>query len=98
MGWALGLLLVIGAAMAWIGPGTFQVAGFILVAVVLLFVVAGGSPGDVRGISTRGLDERRAEFGALPQGEPESLPEADGELWKRERERYEERAKDKPVA
>jgi hypothetical protein len=57
---------------------------------VIALIMLGGLSGGKRGRSTKGLAERRAEFGPVDRNASDDpLPrQAEEELWRKERERY----------
>jgi len=91
----VGLLAMLGvaAAIALLGPRVAQAPALVVAVLVALLLLAGGLSGGRGGLSTKSLEDRRAEFGPRPSDSPNNNPEspAEAELWRHERERHEER-------
>ncbi len=78
----------VGLILAGVGPSRVQMPGFVVAALIGL-VLLGGFSGGTLGRSTKGLADRRAEFGAGPSRHSEIglTDAAEDELWRQERER-----------
>lgn len=87
------ILAIGGFATAGIGPSSAQPLAFIVGAFALLILLGGSLSGGWGGRSTKGLKQRRAEFGPQRRNAlDESIaPPDDDALWRRERERREGR-------
>ncbi len=92
IGAVLLVVLLVALALALVGPHDMQ-APALVGAALILCVMVGGMSGGSLGVSTKDLEDRRAEFHPLardPRDEPaDQLTEA--EAWDAERARYRER-------
>jgi hypothetical protein len=96
-GGAMLFLLIAAVAVLLLGPKHEEAPAFVVIAVVLAMFVMGSSPGGIRqrGRRQRTLSDYRSQF-HLRERNPRDEPEApvDEALWRRERERREQKRQD----
>jgi hypothetical protein len=85
-------LLLVALALALVGPGRAQ-APALVGAALILCVIVGGMSGGSFGVSTKSLEDRRAEFHPLSRDPRDEHADhlAEAQAWEAERERYRER-------
>jgi hypothetical protein len=81
--------LALGCGLSVLGPSSLQ-APALTASVLLAVIMVGGLFGGVRGRSSRGLAERRAEFHPTHRDASDAPLDRQAEeaLWRKERERY----------